>query len=251
MAVGAGGGTWAALPAGRATAAVEEPKGAFERGVEFHKSGHHDFAAIAFMKAGEENRDGRAYACAAYCHALSSLTTNTLACANRAEELGYTGVDLNVVRAYCHMRATDYQEALAECDRALRRVPNCRAALLIKSVVQIRQHERDGGRPPLDRQVLTDLYAVTTTPGPITGAVWLFAAKAHLFQSDRSPDDVTRAINAVREAVRLRAKHTVLGTRSIHDTLAPDPRYQDALATAPLSNPPTRVNPYLICPIPD
>jgi tetratricopeptide (TPR) repeat protein len=228
-----GRGAPAPQPKDEARAAPAEPPpptDAFARGVAcFHRKeyvqGWHEF-----QRAGEEKKDGRAHACAAYCFALLKDHRAAIPEWDKAIRLNYRDPAVYANRAFSYLQRGQHERAKADCDEALRLDPDLRAARLTRAVYHLRQHARGEGLAP---EAVADIEKVLTGE-PNTAEVWMTAAQIFAGASADRRDLLERAADAVRRAI-LAGKEPRLISRNplLVKALGGRPSFQAALRTAP------------------
>lgn len=228
--------------------AATAPAAPFERGLQLMRANEPGLASVEFVKAGNANKDGRAYGFAAYClSAGRGAPEDARDLANEAIRLGYREAPVYANRAYNHLKAGKLDEARRDCDEAVRRDPNLAAARYTRAVVGLQLHYQKG--QPLSPDVVTDARRAAEGM-PDAPDVWLTAARVYVIASAERPALKDDAARGVRSAV-LAGKdvETVKRNTVLKAALAEHPVYQEALSLSP-GRSPRPENPHLAALVP-
>jgi len=207
------------------------PTNPFDRGVLLFHQGQDSLAITEFLEAGEKNKDGRAYACAAYCLSIRKDHKDAAAAATAAIRLGYRTAPVYANRAYNNLQTGKFKAAKDDCDEALRLDPNLRAAWLTRATVHLRMHQSKKTEIPME--AVEDIDRVTASQ-PTSPDVWLIAAAIYVVAPDKTPAMRDKAAQAVQAAVRNgKSREFILRDPVVHAALKGHPVYEDALKLQP------------------
>jgi tetratricopeptide (TPR) repeat protein len=224
------------------------PTGPFEQGLRLVKEGQHELAAVKFLAAGKAGNDGRAYAYAAYCLSTGKTPAGAAEVADEAIRLGHGTAPVYANRAYNHLQARHLEQALADCNEALRLDPDLRAARYTRAFVRLQLHYSTGA--PVPAEAVTDIERVTAG-APNTADVWMTAAETFILGPGDGTDRRENAAEAVRRAVAAGKSPTAIRKNLVlKNALTRYLPYENALNT-PLGRADASINPHLSNPIPD
>ena len=178
---------------GEPTPAVRQA-GPYDLGLEFVEKRQFGLAATEFLRRAEANKDGRAYAYAAYCFAEQLDYEGAVWSSDRAIECGVTDPVVYTNRAFAHFRLNHLTKALDDSNTAIATEAGCLEARFVRAEVAVRFDELTGARE-LFPQAITDLTLIRAHRPRAADASRL-AAKIYAKTGDRD-----RAAAAVQEAV--------------------------------------------------
>jgi len=199
-----------------------EPPTPFERGVILMNEGEVGLAGTEFLAVAKANRDGRAYAFAAYCLAELNFFDEATFSADNAIELGFTEAWVYNNRAYSRWRRKQLAAARQDCDTALALAPDRLETRFIRASIAL-----DQNRP--DQTAIDDINAVRRDGSRAPDASRLAAS---LYVARGGEANLREAAAAILEAVaRGDDPKQIRRIRQLAEALAEQDDFKKAIAT--------------------
>lgn len=219
---------------------------AFDRGLQLLQKDTPRMAAVEFLEAAQTDRTGRANGFAAYCLSAGGDMKGALKEADDAVRLGYRPAPVYANRAYNYSKLGRHQEAITDCDEALRLDPELLAARYTRAHARLQLHLYK--KAPIPPEAITDIERVTARMRDVPD-VWDTAAQLYLLTSAGNPASRDSAGRAAKQAVLTGKPPAVLGLNPVLQALKGQKDYDDALTLSP--EPVARpANPHLARPTP-
>ena len=188
-------------------------------------------AAIEFREAAKTDTTGRADGFAAYCMAAGGEQAGALTHADRAIGLGFRTAPVYANRAYSHSKSGLHEDAISDCNEAIRLDPNLLAARYTRAYTCLQLHHyQKAAIPP---EAVIDIERVTAGMPDVPVDVWDTAAQLYALTSADNSTRRDRAGQAAKKAVLAGKSPTALGRNIVLQALKGQKDYEEALTMRP------------------